>query len=105
MKLTAIMPVRNEEWILGLSARVALEWCDELVVLNHCSFDRTHAILEEISRETGRVRFAAHNTSQWREMEHRQQLLDIARHYEATHIALIDADEVLCADSLPGIRS
>ena len=32
MKLVGIMPVRNEDWCLDLTARAALMWCDELVI-------------------------------------------------------------------------
>lgn len=105
MKLAAICPVKNEAWILGLSARVALMWCDQLVCLNHGSTDKTQRILEELAFENpGKVIFADWHDEKWREMEQRQKLLDIARSYEATHIALIDADEVLCGDSLLYVR-
>lgn len=104
MNIAAIMPVRNEQWVLGLSARAALEWCDQLVCLLHKSVDRSREILEQIGRETGRVRIMSTDDEQWREMEHRQSLVSAARNYAATHIALVDADEVICADSLPRIR-
>ena len=106
MKLAAIMPVRNEDWVLGFSARAALRWCDLLVCLNHASTDRSRAILEELATEyPGRVLIVDHEDPEWREMEHRQWLLTIARQYDATHIALVDADEVLCGDSLPHVRA
>lgn len=98
------MPVRNEQWVLGLSARAALEWCDQLVCLLHKSTDGSREILEQIGRETGKVRIMSTDDEQWREMEHRQSLVSAARNYGATHIALVDADEVICADSLPRIR-
>ena len=41
MKLICLMPARNEDWIIGLSARAALMWCDELIVMDHASTDRT----------------------------------------------------------------
>jgi hypothetical protein len=42
----------------------------------------------------------------WDEMAHRQRMLETARDFDhqATHIAMIDADEVLTADSMPIIR-
>jgi len=105
MKLIALMPTRNEEWVLGFSARVALQWCDMLICLNHASTDGTRAILKEIAvEEPGRLLIADQPNPEWREMEHRQALLTMARQYDATHIALVDADEVLCADSLPHVR-
>ena len=108
MKLTAIMPVRNEQWVLGLSARACLEWCDELIVLLHRSTDRSAGILEEIRHELPaekRILSAASDDERWREMDHRQSLLTVARNGGATHIALVDADEVLCGDSLPRVRA
>ena len=35
---------------------------------------------------------------EWKEMEHRQWMLELARKASATHIAMIDADEVLTAN-------
>ena len=35
MRLIAIMPCRNSDWILGLTARAALLWCDGIAILNH----------------------------------------------------------------------
>lgn len=98
------MPVRNEAWVLGLSARAALMWCDELVILDHASTDESPRITEEIARETGRVRIMRVNDPTWREMEHRQFMLTVARQYDATHMALVDADEVLTGNLLPSIR-
>lgn len=107
MKLIATMPVRNEDWILGVSARAALMWCDEVVALDHASTDGTRAILSAIAQEhPGRVSvLPASSEDTWREMEHRQLLLDFARDRGATHIAIVDADEVLTANCLPSIRA
>lgn len=105
MKLTAIMPVKNESWVLGFSVRVALLWCDQVVALNHGSTDNSRQILEEIAVESGgRVLIADDDSPGWPEMVQRQRLLDLARNYSATHIALIDADEVLAGDGLPYVR-
>jgi hypothetical protein len=41
----------------------------------------------------------------WDEMRHRQELLCGARAFGATHIALVDADEVICAPHLVPISS
>lgn len=105
-KLICTMPVRNEDWVLGLSLRAVLLWCDEVVVLNHASTDRTPDILEEIQAESpGRVTVLLDHDPQWSEMAHRQRLLEEARRHEATHIVMVDADEVLTANLLPVIRA
>lgn len=97
------MAVRNEAWVLGLSARVALLWCDELVVFMHaCNVDQSGSIIDAISEETtGDVVIAQVEWDEkWDEMAHRQRMLTVARERGATHIAIIDADEVLTGNLL-----
>lgn len=132
MKIIGLMLARNEDWVIGLSARVALMWCDALVVIVHRSTDRTWNILEDICKETDepvapieiqtidavteqpekisismvnrRCMVAGDNSSEWEEMRLRQTSLIIARQCSATHLAIIDADEVLTGNALPSIR-
>ncbi len=105
MKLTALMPARNEDWILGLSARAVMRWVDSLIILDHCSTDRTRRIAFEVAAEyPGRVITLCEEDPVWEEMRHRQILLATAREHGATHIALVDADEVLSGNLLPTIR-
>lgn len=109
MKLVGMMPVRNEDWVLGLSARVALLWCDELVIGLHACTDDTHRIVCEIESEhEGRVLVSMLQGDKWDEMVHRQQLFADARSRGATHLAIIDADEILSGNLIdqprPAIR-
>jgi len=106
MRLAALMPVRNEAWIAGLSLRVALRWCDEVVCLNHASTDRTGEVLAEVATEhPGRVTIIEEPAGTWAEMAHRQQLLAAARQRGATHCAIVDADEVITGDLMPQARA
>lgn len=90
------MPVRNEAHELGLTLRAALQWCDEVVCLDHASTDSTAWLISEIHDESGKRVWWRHEPDpSWNEMEHRQRLLEMARLRGATHIALIDADEIL----------
>lgn len=102
MKLVGLMPVRNEAWVLGLSARVALMWCDALVIMNHASTDGTSEILCDLVQDNDyRDRLTILNIGgPWDEMEHRQYMLAQARMNRATHIALVDADEILTGNLL-----
>lgn len=103
MKLICTMPVRNEDWVLGLSARAVLRWCDELVIGLHACTDGSKAIALAVQAEhPGRVEIAQHPEPEWAEMLHRQRLLDIARERGATHIVIVDADEVLTGNLLRG---
>lgn len=99
MKLIGLMPVKNEDWILGLSARVALTWCDELVILDNGSTDGSFEIASELwGQETVHL---ICSPGLWNEMPQRQRMLDLARLQGATHIALIDADEILTGNLAP----
>ncbi|HLX07511.1 MAG TPA: glycosyltransferase [Thermoanaerobaculia bacterium] len=105
MKLVGMMPVRNEDWVLGLSLRAALLFMDEVVVLDHGSSDRTPELLAQIAGEhPGRVHLLAETDPVWRETAIRNRLLAAARERGATHLCAVDADEVLTGNLLPGIR-
>lgn len=117
MKIIGLMLCRNSDWILGLSARAALMWCDGLVIYNHSSHDRTKYLIRDLLVENPqRVMPMQFFHPRFVEMEMRNDMLCMARHgtrrkrkshegYErATHIALIDDDEVLSGNLLPNIR-
>jgi Glycosyl transferase family 2 len=103
MRLIGLMHVRNEDWILGLSLRVALLWCDSVVVYLHACTDGSAGIIEDVIRENERGRLTVLHESdpKWDEMRHRQEALEAARRDGATHIAIIDADEVLTGNWIP----
>lgn len=106
MKLVGLMLARNEDWIIGASLRVALEWCDEVVVLDHGSTDHTPDIISDVRRESpGRVTVLRETSDGWSEMRHRQITLEAARGRGATHCAIVDCDEILTANLLPQVRS
>jgi len=106
MKLVGLLPCRNEAWVLGLSLRVALLWCDEVVVLLHACTDASQQIVTQIAAEfPDRVHWMVTSDSRWDEMSHRQDMLDAARAFDnPTHIALIDADEILTGNFLYRVR-
>lgn len=118
MNLIGLMPVRNEDWVLARSARAALDWCDALVMNLHACTDNSLSIAQALKAEfPGRVRLMITDEPEWREMEHRQQMLMWARagivesiwgvttrSEGATHIASIDADEILTPNLVPQIR-
>ena len=96
MRLIATMPVRNEAWCLGLTLRASLLWCDEVIVLMHECNDASGDIIEAVIREEDRGRVTVLRASgDWTEMQHRESMLLKAREHKATHIAIVDADEVL----------
>jgi len=105
MRLIGMMPVRNEAHVLGLSARAALRWVDELLILVHASTDGTDRIAKDLTAEFPSRAFVCFDADpKWREMEHRQHLLTGARQRGATHFAIIDADEILTGNLIGCIR-
>lgn len=104
MRLIGLMPCRNEDWILGLTARAALMWCDGLVILDHASTDRSFEIACEVLPPGPNCEILRDPDPTWHEMAHRQRMLNAARKLGATHVATIDADELLTGNLLPDIR-
>ena len=105
MKIIVTMPVRNEAWVLGLSARAVLRWADEIVIGLHACTDRSAEIALDIDKEfPGRVTIREFPGETWTEMQHRQELLGTAWMRGATHIGIVDADEVLTANLVAGCR-
>jgi len=101
MKLIGCMAVRNEAWCLGLTLRAALQWCDEMVVFQHACTDGTQQIIWDIEAEhPGRIINLVSSLEEWHEMPQRQAMLEKAREFGATHIAIVDADELLTGNLL-----
>lgn len=106
MKIVGCMVARNEDWVIGLSLRAALLWCDEVVVLDHGSTDGTPQIIADVSSaypsRVASARWAFDGS--WLEADARQFMLDAARRRGATHVAIVDADEVISGNWLVSIR-
>lgn len=106
MKIVGLMAARNEDWILGLSARAALMWLDALVLLDHASTDETPRICCQVQASTVKpVEILYESDPTWAEMQHRQRMLCVARQMGATHIVYIDADEILTGNLLSSVRA
>lgn len=105
-RLTFVMPVRNEEWSVEAAIRAAMKWCDSGVVLNHNSTDQTPGILARLREEyQDKLHVIQSNDADWNEMYHRQNLLTTARSvFQPTHVAMIDADEIITGNLIPYIR-
>lgn len=105
MKIVAMMPCRNDAWCMWVSARVALKWCDEIVILNHASTDDTRQVIRRLTNDFGdRVGYMVEFGQDWNEATDRQRLLEECRRRQATHIALVDADELLTRNLWDKIR-
>lgn len=106
MKLIGLMLVRNEAWILGMSARAALRWCDSLVIFMDRCTDGTDLIVKQLEIEF-KDRIAYQYTGQdehWQEMDIRQSMLDHGRMLGGTHFAMIDGDEAVTHNQINNAR-
>lgn len=106
MKIVGLMPIRNESWCLGLTLRAALMWCDEVIPLLHACTDESRSICHQVmmeSKDQIQCVFSI-DDPRWDEMSHRQLMLQQARIGSATHIAIVDADEILSGNLLGSIR-
>lgn len=106
MRLIGMMACRNESYCLGLTLRAALQWCDEMVVLLHACTDDSARILSDVIRETGsdRVWTLLVTDEPWHEMKHRRWMLELARTRGATHLAIVDADELVTGNIITELR-
>lgn len=105
MKIVAMLPVRNEDYCLGLTLRALLMWADQVVIAMHNCTDESFNIVREAWKETGRIMSYPSTNEHWDEMGMRQQLLVDARSLDATHVVILDADEMLTGNLLGTIRS
>jgi hypothetical protein len=95
-KVIALTATRNEDWVLGLSLRVSLTYCDAVVITDHGSTDRTAQIIDEARAEFPDRRISVRRAldKEWMEMDIRQEMLDRGRELGGTHFVIVDADEV-----------
>lgn len=108
-KIVGMMLVRNEDWIVRASIMAALQWLDTLVILDNGSTDDTvrEIIAATKGIEANRIQYISKpNTDQhkWREMDLRQELYNAAQQHDATHYAVIDADEIPTCPVVPHLR-
>jgi hypothetical protein len=97
MKKIAVMPVKNEEWIIEHTLTCASLFFDHIIVADQNSSDRTAAICNKFTK----VVYIKNNTTEYNEGDRRQLLLDAARTFEGNNfIANLAADEVFSANIL-----
>ena len=100
MKLIGLLPIRNEAWVIRFTIPALLEWCDEVIVLEHACTDGTTEILDRLP-----VNRLYESNAEWNEADYRQSLLDVGRMSGGTHFAMLDADEAVTANLVPTMRA
>jgi glycosyltransferase involved in cell wall biosynthesis len=95
MRIIALMPVRNESWIIESTLNVLSAFCDYIIVADQRSADGTSAILSKFAPKV----LVIDNPDTVHSTRIRWRLLDAARSIEGTNfIFLFDADEIPTAN-------
>lgn len=98
--IVAMIMARNEEWILEASIIGARRFCDYIVVFDHASTDRTNEIAQSLADSVIRE-----DSPVWLEMDYRQRMFDDAKRYKPSHVALVDADEIVTHNMVERYRA
>lgn len=93
MKITALIPAKNEELLLHICLNSIKSFVDEVIIYDDNSIDST----AKIAHDHGAIVIKGNYTSDsgWPEYEIRERLLSEARSRGATHIIALDADEAV----------
>ncbi len=101
MKVIALLPVKNEEWILPTTIPHLWHFADEILALDINSTDASFDLLKQfnvqVQPEGGRD---PNNYSACR-----QRLLDWGRERGGTHFVWLDADEAFTSHFAPNLRA
>ena len=96
MKIIAILPVRNEAWIIRHTLTILEQICDVIIVADGDSTDKTREICQ-LFNKVKLISAEVKGTKKFQK-NRREILLDRARDYEGyNYILAIDADELLTA--------
>jgi glycosyltransferase involved in cell wall biosynthesis len=102
MKVIALLPVKNEAWILSAYLSSILPVVDEIVTVDDGSSDRTSALIEAAGGHVVPARAGDDWDGHWGAI--RDDLLRIGREHGGTHFVCLDADEALTAPARDHLR-
>ena len=95
MKIIALIPIKNEDWILESSLTNISRWADHIIIADQMSTDHSREICKKFPKVT-----LIDNLNEGHSNKVRWQLLDEARKIEGNNlIVCIDADEILVPDT------
>jgi glycosyltransferase involved in cell wall biosynthesis len=102
MKVIALMPVKNEGWILDFTLTCLKDFVDEIIVLEDGSIDESRDICAKHKKVT-LYENKETTSAGWPEFSIRQKLLSLGRDHSGTHFVCLDADEIFSYNFLDNL--
>ena len=93
MNLVAGLTTKNEESIIQKTLSVLEKICDNIIVYDDGSVDRTEEICRSFKKVDWKVR-SSHDPLLREEAKQRLELIEILRDYNPQYVLLLDADEI-----------
>lgn len=97
MKIFAVIPARNDAWVLPRVLGTASLWADHIIVADENSWDNT----DEVCKQFPKVQMVKFEPKEFNESNRRQVLLEAVRQYDGQNLVFgLDSDEILSAEAL-----
>ena len=103
MKIIALIPFRNEDWILEACLSSLRPWVDEIIGCDDRSTDQSASIFERYGGIVVAGRTAP--GTDWDVFRLRQLLLEEGRARDGTHFICLDADEAITSHRVPVLKN
>ena len=94
MKLVAGLTSKNEEWIIGKTLGILSRFCDEIVVLDDGSTDKTVEICKSFDKVILNHRKQRENIWDRKEAEGLNELFNLCGSRKPDYILMLDSDEI-----------
>ena len=104
MKVVALLPFKNENWVLPSYLHSVTEIVDEIIAIDDGSIDNSAEILKDAGAKVYSSEKLKNFNSGWSEGSIRAELLKLGRESGATHYICLDADETFTNPSIQTIK-
>ena len=104
MKVVALLPFKNENWVLPSYLHSVTEIVDEIIAIDDGSIDNSAEILKDAGAKVYSSEKLKNFNSGWSEGSIRAELLKLGRESGATHYVCLDADETFTNPSIQTIK-